>query len=106
MTKAELVNNIFEKAKAEREPGTPHLTKADIERVLDLQGDVVGADLAKGGSTKLPGLGTLAPVQRKARNGRNPKTGEPLMIPAKLVVKFSTSKKLDAALNPNPSPEA
>jgi DNA-binding protein HU-beta len=40
----------------------------------------------------LPGLGKLVLVNRKARMGRNPQTGEPIKIPAKRVVKFRVAK--------------
>jgi len=40
----------------------------------------------------LPGIGKLVLVNRKARMGRNPQTGEPLKIPAKRVVKFRVAK--------------
>lgn len=43
-------------------------------------------------SFTLPGLGKLVLVNRKARMGRNPKTGEPIKIPAKKVVKFRVAK--------------
>jgi len=46
---------------------------------------------AKKGFT-IPGLGKLVLVQRKARMGRNPATGEPMKIPAKTVVKFRVAK--------------
>jgi len=46
---------------------------------------------AKNGFT-LPGLGKLVLVNRKARMGRNPQTGEPIKIPAKRVVKFRVAK--------------
>jgi len=40
----------------------------------------------------IPGLGKLVKVQRKARMGRNPKTGEAIQIPAKTVLKFRIAK--------------
>ncbi|MBI2336769.1 MAG: HU family DNA-binding protein [Deltaproteobacteria bacterium] len=43
-------------------------------------------------SFTLPGLGKLVLVNRKARIGRNPQTGEPIKIPAKKVVKFRVAK--------------
>jgi DNA-binding protein HU-beta len=43
-------------------------------------------------SFTLPGLGKLVLVNRKARMGRNPQTGEPIKIPAKRVVKFRVAK--------------
>ena len=46
---------------------------------------------AKNGFT-LPGLGKLVIVDRKARLGRNPKTGEPIQIPAKRALKFRVAK--------------
>lgn len=51
-------------------------------------------------SCTLPGLGKLVLVNRKARMGRNPQTGETLHIPAKRVVKFRVSKACkDAVLS-------
>jgi DNA-binding protein HU-beta len=46
----------------------------------------------------LPGLGKLVLVDRKARQGRNPKTGETIMIPAKKVVKFRIAKQAKDAI--------
>ena len=49
----------------------------------------------------LPGLGKLVLVNRKARMGRNPQTGEPIRIPAKRVVRFRVAKAAkDAILGP------
>jgi len=52
---------------------------------------------AKNGFT-LPGLGKLVLVDRKARMGRNPKTGETIQIPAKRVVKFRVAKAAKEAV--------
>ncbi len=46
----------------------------------------------------LPGLGKLVLVNRKARQGRNPKTGEAIQIPAKKVVKFRVAKAAKDAI--------
>jgi DNA-binding protein HU-beta len=46
----------------------------------------------------LPGIGKLVLVNRKARMGRNPKTGEPIPIPAKKVVKFRVAKAAKEAI--------
>lgn len=48
----------------------------------------------------LPGIGKLVLVNRKARMGRNPKTGEAIMIPAKTVVKFRVAKACKEAVLP------
>ncbi len=49
-------------------------------------------------SFTLPGLGKLVLVQRKARMGRNPATGEAIKIPAKMVVKFRVAKAAKEAI--------
>jgi DNA-binding protein HU-beta len=46
----------------------------------------------------IPGIGKLVLVQRKARMGRNPKTGESIQIPAKTVVKFRVAKACKEAV--------
>jgi DNA-binding protein HU-beta len=48
----------------------------------------------------IPGIGKLVLVQRKARLGRNPKTGETIQIPAKTVVKFRVAKACKEAVLP------
>jgi DNA-binding protein HU-beta len=51
-------------------------------------------------SFTLPGIGKLVLVNRKARLGRNPKTGEQIQIPAKTVVKFRVAKAAKEAVLP------
>ena len=51
-------------------------------------------------SFTFPGVGKLVLVQRKARTGRNPKTGETIQIPAKVVVKFRVAKACKEAVLP------
>ncbi len=51
-------------------------------------------------SFTLPGIGKLVLVNRKARMGRNPKTGETIQIPAKTVVKFRVAKACKEAVLP------
>ncbi len=56
-------------------------------------------------SFTLPGIGKLVLVNRKARLGRNPKTGETIQIPAKTVVKFRVAKACKEAVLPKkPAP--
>ena len=52
----------------------------------------------KTGEFVLPGVGRLVRVDRKARMGRNPATGEAIKIPAKTVVRFRVSKSLKEAV--------
>jgi DNA-binding protein HU-beta len=57
-------------------------------------------EVRKAGSFVLPGLGKLVRVDRKARVGRNPATGETINIPAKKVVKFRVAKAVKDAIVP------
>jgi DNA-binding protein HU-beta len=66
------------------------LTKKQVKALLDSIAQLAYKE-AKNGFT-LPGLGKIVLVQRKARVGRNPATGESIKIPAKKVVKFRVSK--------------
>lgn len=68
---------------------------------LALQGFTQGVQdaLSTGNTVQLVGFGTFSVSERKARTGRNPKTGETLQIPAKNVVKFKAGKGLDDAVN-------
>ena len=66
------------------------ITKKQAVEVMDHLAKLAYAE-AKNSFT-LPGLGKLVLVQRKARMGRNPQTGEAIKIPAKKVVKFRVAK--------------
>ena len=58
------------------------------------------AETKKNGVSVLPGIGRLVKVDRKARMGRNPATGESIKIPAKKVVKFRVAKAVKDAIVP------
>lgn len=66
------------------------LTKKQVKGFLDSLAQLAYQE-AKNGFT-LPGLGKIVLVNRKARTGRNPATGEAIKIPAKKVVKFRVAK--------------
>ncbi|BFR48411.1 HU family DNA-binding protein [Nitratidesulfovibrio sp. HK-II] len=85
MTKADLVDKIAAKA---------NLTKASAERSLNAFLDAVKDALAAEGKLTLTGFGTFAVEARKARKGRNPRTGAEIKIPASKVVKFRPGKTL------------
>ncbi len=61
--------------------------------------DEIANALAFDRKVSLPGLGVLAPVQRLARTGKNPATGQTLEIPAQRSVAFRPAKKLKDVLN-------
>ncbi len=89
MTKAELVVKIAEKA---------GMTKANAERSLNAFLDAVEDTLVKDGKLMLTGFGTFAVESRKARKGRNPRTGQEIDIPESKVVKFRPGKLLKDAV--------
>lgn len=74
-------------------------TRKVVESVLKTTSDVITAELHEGGEVPLPGLGKLGVKSRKARTGRNPKTGEELKIAAKNAPHFSAAKALKDAIN-------
>lgn len=70
------------------------LPRKDIEHALKVAGDVITQALQDEGEATLPGLGKLVATEKPARTGRNPKTGEPVEIPARKSIKFRIAKQL------------
>ncbi len=87
LTKSQLAASLADKA---------GLTKKQASEVLQILTDL-SYKHAKDTFT-LPGIGKLVLVNRKARMGRNPKTGEAIKIPAKKVVKFRVAKAAKDAI--------
>jgi DNA-binding protein HU-beta len=85
MNKAQLIEEVA---------GKTGLTKKDVGIVVDAFIETVGDALSKGNKVTLVGFGTFQVMERKARRGRNPQTGEELQIPAKKVPKFVPGKSL------------
>jgi len=76
------------------------LSKADSEAAVDaVLGTVMGV-VQRGERVSLFGFGTFAPTSRAARTGRNPRTGDPVKIPASTGVRFTPSTVFKASLNP------
>jgi len=68
--------------------------------ILDGLASIAIAEVKKNGVFVLPGIGRLVRVDRKARTGRNPATGETIKIPAKKVVKFRVAKAAKDSIVP------
>lgn len=85
MNKQELINEIAKKT---------GLTKKDASAALDAFIESVKASLKKGSEVRLIGFGTFLVKKKKARKGRNPKTGEEIKIPAKKVPSFRPASEL------------
>ena len=90
MTKSKIIAHLADVAE---------VSKKTAANMLEALSDLAYKE-AKNSFT-IPGVGKLVLVNRKARMGRNPATGEEIKIPAKRVVKFRVSKKAkDAILGP------
>ncbi len=75
------------------------INKAEATRAVDAVFDAITEGLRKGDDIRLVGFGTFSAAKRKAREGRNPRTGETIQIPASIQPKFSAGKGLKEALN-------
>lgn len=75
------------------------LTKADATKAVDAVFDGISESLKKGEEVRLVGFGTFAVAERAASEGRNPRTGEKITIPASRQPKFKAGKNLKDALN-------
>lgn len=85
MTKQQLIDAIAE------ETGKP---KADIESTIEALTRKIGDALATGDKVELRGFGTFLSKEKKARTGRNPRTGETIQIAAKREAAFKAGKEL------------
>ena len=75
------------------------LSKAETTRAVDSVVDSITKSLTGGNEVRLVGFGTFSVVQRKASEGRNPRTGEKIQIPASKQPKFKAGKALKEAVN-------
>lgn len=91
MIRSELVQRL-----AAENPG---LRPAEIEAVADTFFDTIINHLAQGGRVELRGFGTFSTRSRDAREGRNPRTGEIVPVPAKKVPYFKAGKEMRVRLN-------
>jgi integration host factor subunit beta len=90
MTKAELVEDVARAAE---------LTKKDAERLVEIVFESIIETLNHGEKIELRGFGSFRVRERGARRGRNPKTGDPVNIPAKRVPYFKPGKELKELIN-------
>lgn len=93
MTKAELIAKLAD--------AHPRITRSDAERVVNTMISRMSAALAAGGRVELRDFGVFSLHDRAARRGRNPRTGEDIEVPAKVVPFFKSGKGLrDRMLRP------
>lgn len=96
MNKAELIDRTLKRARGTYDRS---VNKADVEGVLGALGEIVAEGLKTGDEIPLPGLGKLKVKQTVTRQGRNPRTGEALTIPARRKAVFTEGKDIREALN-------
>jgi len=89
LNRSDLVSAIAAKA---------DLTKADADRAVAALQEVLIESLGKGEAVKITGLLSVERVERAARTGRNPRTGEEISIPAGFGVKLSAGSLLKKAV--------
>lgn len=85
MSQSEVVNHIA---------GRFDVKRAQAKEFFTELSELAGRELKRNGEFVLPGFGKLVLSKRKAREGRNPATGETVKIPAKTTLKFRISKAM------------
>ncbi|RZM06111.1 MAG: HU family DNA-binding protein [Sphingomonas sp.] len=90
MNKQELIASVAE---------TAGLQRSDAIKAVEAVFDAISASLKKGDEVRLVGFGTFSVSKRKASTGRNPRTGEPMVIKASTQPKFKAGKLLKDSVN-------
>lgn len=85
MNKSELISAIAEKS---------GLSKVDAKKALDATLETISEEIKGGGKVVLVGFGTFSVSERSARKGINPRTKQPINIPAKKTAKFKPGSDL------------
>ena len=90
MTKADIVEELYERI---------GISKQEAVRLTELFFDIIKEALEKEGLVKISGFGNFVVRRKKARRGRNPQTGDEIMITPRKVLAFKSSQLLKHALN-------
>ncbi len=91
MTQSEVINHFAEKFEMKR---------AQAKELFEELADLASREVKQNGEFVLPGFGKLVLSERKAREGRNPSTGETIQIPAKTTLKFRVGKGMKDTVVP------
>lgn len=91
MTKSDLIKRLA--------AANPHLYLRDVERIVGTVFEEISAALERGDRVELRGFGAFSVRPRTARIGRNPRTGDEVEVPDKVVPYFKTGKELRERLN-------
>jgi DNA-binding protein HU-beta len=91
MSQSEVVNHFAEKFDMKR---------AQVKEIFEELSNLAANEVKQNGEFVLPGFGKMVLSERKAREGRNPQTGETIQIPAKTALKFRLSKGMKDSVVP------
>ena len=91
MSQSEVVNHFAERFE---------LKRAQVKEIFEELSTLASREVKENGEFVLPGFGKLVLAERKAREGRNPQTGETIQIPAKTSLKFRLSKSMKDTVVP------
>ena len=91
MSQSEVVNHFAEKF---------DLKRAQVKELLEELANLATSEAKSNGEFVIPGFGKLVLSERKAREGRNPQTGETIQIPAKTTAKFRLAKGIKDSVLP------
>lgn len=94
MTKSELIEDIALQ--------TPEIQRKDLELIINTMFDTMSNALSIGKRIEIRGFGSFVPKLRKARAGRNPRTGSEVKVPEKYVPFFTVGKELYERINDAP----
>ena len=91
MTQSEVINHFAEKFE---------LKRTQAKEIFDELANLASSEVKNNGEFVLPGFGKLVRSERKAREGRNPATGDTIQIPAKTTLKFRVGKGMKDSILP------
>jgi DNA-binding protein HU-beta len=91
MTQSEVIGHFADKFEMKR---------TQVKELFEELANLASGEVRDNGEFALPGFGKLVLSQRKAREGRNPQTGETIQIPAKTTLKFRVSKGMKDTVVP------
>ncbi len=90
MTQTEIISNLADSCGCK---------KTDVKAMFEALAALAAREVKKNGEFTIPGFGKLKKTHRKAREGRNPATGETIKIAAKTTVKFTVGKAMKDAVS-------
>ena len=91
MTQSDVINHFAERTGMKR---------AQVKQLFEDIANLATSEVKSNGEFVLPGFGKLVRSERKAREGRNPATGETIQIPAKTTLKFRVGKAMKDSVLP------